>query len=132
MEKDLKKFEAWFLTGSQHLYGKETLERVATNSQEIVNELKNSLHIPVTIVIKPVLTTPDSITKILQEANNSKNCVGIITWMHTFSPAKMWINGLKVLKKPIVHLHTQYNRYIPWSSIDMDYMNLNQSAHGGR
>ncbi|HEC44329.1 MAG TPA: L-arabinose isomerase [Bacteroides sp.] len=132
MEKDLKNYEAWFLTGSQHLYGEDTLKKVSSNSQEIVNELKNSLHIPVTIVYKPVLTTPDSITKILQEANNSKNCVGIITWMHTFSPAKMWINGLKVLNKPIVHLHTQYNRDIPWSSIDMDYMNLNQSAHGGR
>ncbi|MFC2111657.1 L-arabinose isomerase [Bacteroidota bacterium] len=132
MKKDLGNYEAWFLTGSQHLYGEETLKMVAINSQEIVNALNESMLIPVTITYKPVLTTPDAITKILQEANNSKNCIGLVTWMHTFSPAKMWINGLKILKKPIVHLHTQFNREIPWSSIDMDFMNLNQSAHGGR
>jgi L-arabinose isomerase len=132
MHTNLKKFEAWFLTGSQHLYGEETLKQVAANSREIVAGLNASNEIPVTIVYKPVLTTPDAITKILQEVNNAENCIGIITWMHTFSPAKMWINGLKILKKPILHLHTQFSRDIPWDSIDMDFMNLNQSAHGGR
>ncbi|MDA3823620.1 MAG: L-arabinose isomerase [Bacteroidales bacterium] len=132
MNTNLKQFEAWFLTGSQHLYGEETLRQVASNSQDIVRGLNASIEIPVTIVYKPVLTNPEAITKLLQEVNNAENCIGIITWMHTFSPAKMWINGLKILKKPILHLHTQFSRDIPWDSIDMDFMNLNQSAHGGR
>jgi L-arabinose isomerase len=132
MNTDLKKFELWFLTGSQHLYGEETLKQVAANSKEIVAGLNASSIIPVTIVFKPVLVSPEAIVKILQEVNYAANCIGIITWMHTFSPAKMWINGLKALKKPILHLHTQFNRDIPWESIDMDFMNLNQSAHGGR
>jgi L-arabinose isomerase len=127
-----KNLEVWFLTGSQHLYGEETLKKVADNSMEIVKGFNNDSDIPVNIVYKPVLISPGAITQILQEANTVGNCIGIITWMHTFSPAKMWINGLKVLKKPILHLHTQFNRDIPWDSIDMDFMNLNQSAHGGR
>jgi len=122
--KDLKTFEAWFVTGSQHLYGEETLKKVAEHSQKIVEELNKSKAIPVKVVYKPVLTTPDSISNLCTEANSSKNCIGLITWMHTFSPAKMWIRGLKELQKPFVHLHTQFNRDIPWSEIDMDFMNL--------
>jgi len=129
---NLKNFEVWFATGSQHLYGPETLKQVAKDSQAIVNGLNLSGILPVKIVFKPVLTTPDAITTLLLESNNSENCIGLITWMHTFSPAKMWIAGLKVLQKPFVHLHTQFNRDIPWDSIDMDFMNLNQAAHGDR
>jgi len=129
---DLKKYEVWFITGSQHLYGDETLKQVADHSKIIVKEFNNSSKIPVKIIFKPVLITPDSIYKLCLEANDSENCIGLITWMHTFSPAKMWIAGLKILNKPFVHLHTQYNRDIPWNEIDMDFMNLNQSAHGGR
>lgn len=129
---DISKKEIWFVTGSQHLYGEETLKQVASNSQEIVKGLNASKHIPVNIIFKPTVKTPDEITNICQEANAEKNCIGIITWMHTFSPAKMWINGLSILNKPICHLHTQFNAEIPWSSIDMDFMNLNQSAHGDR
>jgi L-arabinose isomerase len=129
---NLKQFEVWFVTGSQHLYGPDTLEQVAVDSQEIARSLDASAQIPARVVFKPVLTTPDAIYQICQEANMAVNCIGLITWMHTFSPAKMWIRGLSVLKKPFLHLHTQYNREIPWSSIDMDYMNLNQSAHGDR
>jgi L-arabinose isomerase len=129
---DLKKFEVWFVTGSQHLYGPETLEQVAQHSQEIARSLDASANIPVRVVFKPVLTNPEAIRELCLEANSSPACIGLITWMHTFSPAKMWIAGLSALKKPIVHLHTQYNREIPWSEIDMDFMNLNQSAHGDR
>ena len=129
---DFNKYELWFLTGSQHLYGPETLKQVDEDSKIIAKELSSSTIIPFKVVFKPVLTTPDSITNICLEANNSENCIGLITWMHTFSPAKMWINGLKILQKPFVHLHTQFNRDIPWAEIDMDFMNLNQSAHGGR
>ena len=125
-------FEAWFVTGSQHLYGEETLKQVAEDSQKIARALSESAKIPVKIVFKPVLKTPDEIYKLCLEANSSQNCIGLITWMHTFSPAKMWIAGLKILQKPFVHLHTQFNRLIPWADIDMDFMNLNQSAHGGR
>ncbi len=132
MVKDLKNLEAWFVTGSQDLYGEETLKQVANNSKEIAAALDKSSAIPVKIIIKPVLTTPEAIYNLCQEANTAENCIGLITWMHTFSPAKMWIAGLKVLSKPFVHLHTQFNRDIPWNSIDMDFMNLNQSAHGGR
>ncbi len=129
---NLSNFEVWFLTGSQHLYGNETLKQVAQNSASIVDGLNKSKNIPVKIVFKPVLKTPEEITQICKEANNHQKCIGLITWMHTFSPAKMWIAGLKALSKPILHLHTQFNREIPWDKIDMDFMNLNQSAHGGR
>jgi len=128
---DLRQFEVWFVTGSQHLYGPETLEKVAAHSREIAQALDQS-GLPVRVVFKPVVTTPDAIYEVCLEANAAKNCVGIITWMHTFSPAKMWIAGLSALKKPFLHLHTQYNRDIPWSTIDMDFMNLNQAAHGDR
>jgi len=129
---DLKAFEVWFITGSQHLYGEETLKLVAEHSQQIAKGLDNDPQTPVRIVYKPVVKTPEEIYATLQEANTTKNCIGIITWMHTFSPAKMWIRGLSILQKPLLHLHTQFNRDIPWSSIDMDFMNLNQSAHGDR
>ena len=129
---DLNGYEVWFVTGSQHLYGPKTLEQVADHSKEIAAFLDNSAQIPVKVVFKPVLTTPDAIRELCLEANSSKACVGLVTWMHTFSPAKMWIAGLTLLKKPFLHLHTQYGREIPWSTIDMDFMNLNQSAHGDR
>lgn len=124
--------EIWFVTGSQHLYGDETLKQVKTHSETIVKALNDSGNILVPIVFKALVTTPDEISQACIEANATENCIGIITWMHTFSPAKMWIRGLSNLKKPICHLHTQYNAAIPWDSIDMDFMNLNQSAHGDR
>jgi len=129
---DFKQFEVWFVTGSQHLYGEEVLKQVDEDSQKIVDALNQTGKLAVNVVFKPVLTTPDAITHLCLEANTAPNCVGLVTWMHTFSPAKMWIAGLNVLRKPFVHLHTQFNRDIPWSTIDMDFMNLNQSAHGGR
>jgi L-arabinose isomerase len=129
---DLKQYEVWFVTGSQHLYGPKTLETVAEHSREISAALGASKEIPVNVVFKPVLTTPDAVRELCLDANSTKYCVGLVTWMHTFSPAKMWIAGLSLLKKPFLHLHTQYGREIPWSTIDMDFMNLNQSAHGDR
>jgi L-arabinose isomerase len=129
---DLKKLEVWFITGSQHLYGEETLKQVAADSQQIVKELDKAPAIPVTVVFKPVVKTPDEIFRTFQDVNTARNCIGVITWCHTFSPSKMWINGLKILHKPVLHLHTQYNRDLPWSEIDMDFMNLNQAAHGDR
>ncbi|MGN6294120.1 MAG: L-arabinose isomerase [Chitinophagaceae bacterium] len=129
---ELKKLAVWFITGSQHLYGEETLKQVAEHSQVIVKALNASSQIPVEIVYKPTVTTPEEIYNVMMAANAEKNVIGIIAWMHTFSPAKMWINGLKILQKPLLHLHTQFNRDIPWDKIDMDFMNLNQSAHGDR
>ena len=130
--KSLNVLEAWFITGSQDLYGPETLKQVAVNSQEIVKGFNGSSTNPVKIVYKPVVTTPDEITRVCMDADSTPDCIGLITWMHTFSPAKMWIAGLGNLKKPFLHLHTQFNRDIPWAEIDMDFMNLNQSAHGDR
>jgi L-arabinose isomerase len=129
---DLKQLEVWFATGSQHLYGEETLKKVAEHSQAIAKAFNDAAQIVVTVVYKPTVKTPEEIFALCQEANQAKNCIGIIAWMHTFSPAKMWIGGLKILQKPLCHLHTQFNRDIPWSNIDMDFMNLNQSAHGDR
>src|SRR5471030_2805165 len=129
---NLKEYEVWFITGSQHLYGEETLKQVAEHSQQIARGLDTAKQIPVKIVFKPTVKSPEEIYSICQEANTAKNCIGLIAWMHTFSPAKMWIGGLKILQKPVLHLHTQFNRDIPWDSIDMDFMNLNQSAHGDR
>ena len=128
----MKGLEVWFATGSQHLYGDETLKQVAKHSTLIVKSLNEAESIPVKIVFKPVLKSTEEIYNLCQDANSAKNCIGLITWMHTFSPAKMWIGGLKILQKPLLHLHTQFNRDIPWSEIDMDFMNLNQSAHGDR
>jgi len=129
---DLKQYEVWFVTGSQSMYGPKTLAKVAEHSREIATALGASAHIPVKVVFKPVLTTPEAIRELCLEANSTGSCIGLITWMHTFSPAKMWIAGLSLLKKPFAHLHTQYNREIPWAEIDMDFMNLNQAAHGDR
>lgn len=124
--------EIWFVVGSQELYGEETLRKVAEHSQIIAKGLDASSHIPVKIVYKDVVKTPTQITNVCLDANSNKNCIGIVAWMHTFSPAKMWIGGLNILKKTLCHLHTQFNAEIPWNSIDMDFMNLNQSAHGDR
>jgi L-arabinose isomerase len=129
---DLKEYEVWFATGSQHLYGEATLKLVAQHSAEMANWMTASGKLAVKVIFKPVVTTPDAITELCREANNNPKCIGLITWMHTFSPAKMWIAGLNALNKPFVHLHTQYNRDLPWAEIDMDFMNLNQSAHGDR
>lgn len=128
----VKPYEFWFVTGSQHLYGPETLREVEEHSKVITEGLNRDEAITYKLVFKPVLTTPDAIRRLCIDANADDNCAGIITWMHTFSPAKMWISGLSQLRKPLLHLHTQFNRDIPWDSIDMDFMNLNQSAHGDR
>jgi L-arabinose isomerase len=132
MKINPKQLEVWFVTGSQHLYGPETLKAVAKHSQEIAKALSAAAAIPVKVVFKPVLVTPDAVTELCQAANNASRCIGLIIWCHTFSPSKMWINGLKQLRKPVCHLHTQYNRDIPWATIDMDFMNMNQAAHGDR
>jgi L-arabinose isomerase len=124
--------EYWFITGSQHLYGEEALREVAEHARQVVSGLNTSGRLPGTLVFKPVVTTPQAIRAICLEANSSANCAGVILWMHTFSPSKMWIGGLMSLRKPIAHLHTQFNRDLPWDTIDMDFMNLNQSAHGDR
>ncbi len=129
---NLKNFEVWFVTGSQHLYGEETLRQVDEHSKVIADALNQSPHIAVSVVFKPVVKTPEEILQICREANATPNCIGIIAWMHTFSPAKMWIRGLNTLQLPLLHLHTQFNRDIPYADIDMDFMNLNQSAHGDR
>lgn len=129
---DLKQFEVWFITGSQHLYGEETLRQVDEHSQIISRYINDATGMPVNVIFKPVVKTPDEIYNLVQEVNATSRCIGIIAWMHTFSPAKMWIRGLQILQKPLLHLHTQYNRDIPWADIDMDFMNLNQSAHGDR
>ncbi len=129
---DFSPLEVWFVTGSQHLYGAETLKQVNADSRQIVDGLNSAAGLPVKLVFKPVVTTTDEIAAMLRDADAAPNCIGIVAWMHTFSPAKMWIRGLTGLAKPLCHLHTQFNRDIPWSSIDMDFMNLNQSAHGDR
>ncbi|MBC2602649.1 L-arabinose isomerase family protein [Puniceicoccus vermicola] len=124
--------KVWFITGSQHLYGPETLKQVAANAETIAKALNADDSIPVEVVFKPIVTTPDEIRSTCVAASSEEDCIGLITWMHTFSPAKMWISGLNVLTKPICHLHTQFNRDILWDGIDMEFMNLSQSAHGGR
>ena len=130
--KALEQFEVWFLTGSQDMYGEETLRQVAENSKKIAAGLDASDGIPVRIVWKPVVKNPEAILAAFVEASASPNCVGVIAWMHTFSPARMWIAGLQAMRKPLLHLHTQFNRDLPWGEIDMDFMNLNQAAHGDR
>jgi len=129
---DLSTYEVWFLTGSQGLYGEETLRQVADQSREVARGIQTSSHVPVTVVWKPVLTDSNAIRRVMLEANSADNVVGVIAWMHTFSPAKMWIAGLDALQKPLLHLHTQANVELPWSEIDFDFMNLNQAAHGDR
>ncbi len=132
MSKPYADREVWFFTGSQDLYGEETLRQVAEQSQEVARELDASADVPVTIVWKPVLKDSDSIRRAMLDANSDDRVLGVITWMHTFSPAKMWIHGLSVLDKPLLHLHTQANVELPWDEIDFDFMNLNQAAHGDR
>ncbi len=124
--------ELWFVTGSQHLYGEEVLKQVGKNAESIAKALDQSKDIPLRMVAKPILSTPEAIRNLLREADGDPTCAGLVLWMHTFSPAKMWIGGLSVLNKPFLHFHTQFNRELPWSGIDMDFMNLNQSAHGDR
>ena len=132
MAKAYNTQEIWFFTGSQDLYGEETLRQVAQQSTEVAQALDASADVPARIVWKPVLKDSESIRRAMLEANSDDKVLGVITWMHTFSPAKMWINGLKALQKPLLHLHTQANVELPWDSIDFDFMNLNQAAHGDR
>jgi L-arabinose isomerase len=124
--------KVWFLTGSQSLYGQETLDQVAEQSREVAAGLDRADSIPVEVGWQPVLTTADAIRRVMLEANSDDECIGVVAWMHTFSPAKMWITGLDVLDKPLLHVHTQANRSLPWATLDMDFMNLNQAAHGDR
>ncbi len=130
--QEFKDLELWFAVGSQHLYGEKALKQVAEDAKKIVAGLNDAQAAPVPITLKPTLTTGDEVTRLMIEADAAENCIGVVCWMHTFSPAKMWIAGLSRLKKPFVHLHTQFGRDIPWDDIDMDFMNLHQSAHGGR
>ncbi len=132
MSHPLLELEAWFVTGSQDLYGEAVLRKVDENARHIARCLDEAAAVPVRIVPRPVVTTPEAIAAVLRDADADPACVGVVAWMHTFSPAKMWIGGLTDLRKPLVHLHTQYNRDLPWADIDMDFMNLNQAAHGDR
>ncbi len=132
MMKSFPNLEVWFVTGSQHLYGPEALRQVSLDAETVASGLTESVSIPLQVTFKPIVTRPEEILQTCLEANNASQCVGLICWMHTFSPAKMWIAGLQALNKPFMHLHTQFSRDLPWSTIDMDYMNLHQSAHGGR
>ncbi|PPJ21629.1 L-arabinose isomerase [Nocardia nova] len=124
--------EIWFVTGSQGLYGEETLAQVAEQSRRVAAALDAAAEIPVRVVWQPVLTDADAIRRTLGSAEQDSACIGVVTWMHTFSPAKMWISGLSGLRKPLLHLHTQADAALPWATIDMDFMNLNQAAHGDR
>jgi L-arabinose isomerase len=130
--KPLGEYEVWFLTGSQDLYGDEVLGQVAANAGVIASALDRSDSIPVRVVFKPIVKSSESIAAACRAASASDECVGVIAWMHTFSPARMWIGGLQALQKPLLHLHTQFNRDLPWAEIDMDFMNLNQAAHCDR
>ncbi len=130
--KNLLPSKIWYVTGSQHLYGEDALRQVTGNSQKIVAELNGSGRLPLPLVHKPILTRPEEVRALVLAANASPTCAGLILWMHTFSPSKMWIGGLMTLAKPFLHLHTQFGRDLPWADIDMDFMNLHQSAHGDR
>lgn len=132
MVKAFENFEVWFVTGAQLLYGGDAVVQVDGHSKEMVEGLNNSGRLPVKVVYKGTANSSAEVADVMARANNDKKCIGVITWMHTFSPAKMWIHGLQMLRKPLLHLHTQYNQQIPYESIDMDFMNLNQSAHGDR
>jgi L-arabinose isomerase len=129
---DLKQYEIWFATGSQHLYGAAALNKVSANAGEVAAALGATPCIPLKIVCQPVIKSGEEASALCQRANGDGKCAGLVTWCHTFSPSKMWINGLRLLRKPLLHLHTQYNRDIPWGTMDMDFMNLNQAAHGDR
>lgn len=132
LSTSLEPYEVWFLTGSQHLYGDETLRQVAEQSQRVAEQLDAAPDVPVKVVWLPVLTDSAAIKRVMLEANAAEQVIGVIAWMHTFSPAKMWIAGLEALQKPLAHLHTQANIELPWGEIDFDFMNLNQAAHGDR
>ncbi|MEN0109806.1 MAG: L-arabinose isomerase [Planctomycetota bacterium] len=129
---DLSELEVWLAVGSQHLYGEETLAQVTEDARAVAAGLDAAADVPVRVVWKPTVTTPDEVRTLILKANAAPACVGLVAWMHTFSPAKMWIGGLRTLDKPLLHLHTQLGRELPWPTIDMDFMNLHQSAHGGR
>src|ERR1039458_2720750 len=122
----------WFLTGSQGLYGQDVISQVEQHSRDIATQLDAADAVASCVIWKPVLTDADSIRRLALEANADDACVGVIAWMHTFSPANMWISGLDALRKPLLRLHTQVNVHVPWGEIDMDFMNLNQAAHGDR
>ena len=124
--------EAWFVVGSQHLYGPKSLQQVADNARQVVEALNASGALPMRLVLKPTVTESDGILALCRAANDAPDCIGLVTWMHTFSPARMWIAGLQALAKPFMQLHTQFNAQVPWGTMDMDFMNLNQTAHGGR
>ena len=130
--KALEQFEVWLVAGSQEMYGADVLRRVEEHAREIASSLDAEEAVPVHVLLKGVATSPEAILAVMREANAAATCVGVVAWMHTFSPAKMWIAGLTALQKPLLHLHTQFNRDLPWGEIDMDFMNLNQSAHGDR
>ena len=132
MIKEFDNYEVWFVTGAQLLYGGDAVVAVDGHSKEMVAGLNKSGRLPIKVVYKGTANSSKEVAEVFAAANNDKKCVGVITWMHTFSPAKMWIHGLQILNKPLLHLHTQYNAEIPWNDIDMDFMNLNQSAHGDR
>ena len=129
---DFGDLELWFVVGSQHLYGPEVLREVEDHARKIAEHFSASSRIPLKVVCQPVMTGSDSIHQLFLDANSANRCIGVITWMHTFSPARMWVAGLQSLQKPLLHLHTQFNQNLPWSTIDMDFMNVNQSAHGDR
>jgi L-arabinose isomerase len=131
-EKPLGEYELWFVAGSQDLYGDAVLAQVEADAREVAAALDAAAALPVRVLARPVVISPEAIRRLCLEANAAEQCVGLVVWMHTFSPAKMWIAGLGALRKPLLHLHTQFNRALPWSEIDMDYMNLHQSAHGDR
>ena len=132
MIKAFEQFEVWFITGAQLLYGGDAVKQVDGHSKEMVDGLNNSGLLPIKVIYAGTANSSKEIVDVMLRANNEKRCIGVITWMHTFSPAKMWIKGLQLLNKPLLHLHTQYNQQIPWDTMDMDFMNLNQSAHGDR
>ncbi|MDE6497782.1 MAG: L-arabinose isomerase, partial [Muribaculaceae bacterium] len=125
-------YEIWWITGAQLLYGGDAVVKVDAHSREMVDGLNASGNLPVKVVYKGTANSSEEVEALMKAANNDPRCAGIITWMHTFSPAKMWIHGLKILAKPMLHFHTQFNAEIPWDTMDMDFMNLNQSAHGDR
>lgn len=130
--KAFENLEVWWVTGAQLLYGGDAVVAVDSHSKEMVNGLNESGNLPIKVVYKGTANSSKEVEAVMKAANNDEKCIGIITWMHTFSPAKMWIHGLQQLKKPLLHFHTQYNAEIPWDTMDMDFMNLNQSAHGDR
>jgi L-arabinose isomerase len=130
--KPFEHCELWFVAGSQEMYGEAVLAQVDADARVVAAALDEAEALPVSVRLRPVATTAEAIRRLCLEANAADDCVGLVLWMHTFSPAQMWIAGLSALRKPALHLHTQFNRALPWAEIDMDYMNTHQSAHGDR